>query len=119
MSSLACAQEGFWSWLSGVTDNSVYPVMFLTYLDAIVPGLDQRVARYSLLAVASLLLAYLNYRGLTIVGWAAVAMTVFIILPFAVFVGISAPRVEPQNWAVQDWQSVQWGPFLNVMFWYA
>ena len=25
-------QEGFWKWLSGVTDNSVYPVMFLSYL---------------------------------------------------------------------------------------
>ena len=34
-------QEGFFSWLSGVTDNSVYPVMFLTYLDAILPGLDR------------------------------------------------------------------------------
>ena len=31
-------QEGWWSWLSGVTDNSVYPVLFLTYLDAVVPG---------------------------------------------------------------------------------
>lgn len=31
-------QEGWWSWLSGVTDNSVYPVLFLSYLDAVVPG---------------------------------------------------------------------------------
>ena len=31
-------QEGWWSWLSGVTDNSVYPVLFLTYLDAVLPG---------------------------------------------------------------------------------
>ena len=36
-------QEGWWSWLSGVTDNSVYPVLFLTYLDAVVPG--ERPAR--------------------------------------------------------------------------
>lgn len=34
-------QEGWWSWLSGVTDNSVYPVLFLTYLDAVVPGTVQ------------------------------------------------------------------------------
>lgn len=25
-------QEGFWSWVSGVTDNAVYPVLFLYYL---------------------------------------------------------------------------------------
>lgn len=24
--------EGFWSWVSGVTDNSVYPVLFMSYL---------------------------------------------------------------------------------------
>ena len=35
-------QEGWWSWLSGVTDNSVYPVLFLTYLDAVLPGIDPK-----------------------------------------------------------------------------
>lgn len=30
-------QEGFWSWISGVTDNAVYPVMLLTYLQEVVP----------------------------------------------------------------------------------
>ena len=29
--------EGFLSWISGVTDNAVYPVMFLTYLNAAWP----------------------------------------------------------------------------------
>ena len=91
--------------------------MFLTYLDTILPGLSNPVWRYSLLAVASLLLAYLNYRGLTIVGWAAVAMTVFIIVPFVVLVGIAVPQTEPRHWRTQDWGAVQWGPFLNVMFW--
>ena len=31
-------QEGWWSWLSGVTDNSVYPVLLLSYVDAVLPG---------------------------------------------------------------------------------
>lgn len=30
--------EGLFSWISGVTDNAIYPVMFLTYLDAAWPG---------------------------------------------------------------------------------
>ena len=37
-------QEGWWSWLSGVTDNSVYPVLFLSYLDAVLPGVCPGVA---------------------------------------------------------------------------
>ena len=73
--------------------------------------------RSSLLALASLCLAFLNYRGLTIVGWAAVLMTVFIIVPFVVLVGIAAPHTEPKHWVKHDWGAVQWGPFLNVMFW--
>lgn len=36
------AQEGFWSWLSGVTDNSIYPVMLAANLKIFVPilGVD-------------------------------------------------------------------------------
>jgi hypothetical protein len=33
-------QEGFWKWLSGVTDNAVYPVVFLTYLQQVAPVLE-------------------------------------------------------------------------------
>ena len=35
-------QEGWWSWLSGVTDNSVYPVLLLSYVDAVLPGARAR-----------------------------------------------------------------------------
>jgi amino acid transporter len=34
-------QEGFWSWLSGVTDNSIYPVMFADNLRIFVPALNE------------------------------------------------------------------------------
>ena len=59
----------------------------------------------------------LYLQGLTIVGQSAVAMTGFIILPFLVLIGMSLPHVNPSNWVAQDWDAVQWGPFLNVMFW--
>ncbi len=38
-------QEGFWKWLSGVTDNSVYPVMFLSYLQQVWPVLEGGASR--------------------------------------------------------------------------
>ena len=63
------------------------------------------------------MLAYLNYRGLTIVGRAAMVMTVFIIIPFIILGVLAVPQIEPSNWVVQDWSALQWGPFLNVMFW--
>ncbi|KAK9812978.1 hypothetical protein WJX72_006764 [[Myrmecia] bisecta] len=110
-------QEGFWSWVSGVTDNSLYPVMFMSYLEAIIPALADGWQRRLLLFGVSITLSYVNYRGLTIVGRVAVGMTFFIVLPFVVLVGMSVPQIEPSNWKQMDWNAVKWGPFLNVMFW--
>lgn len=50
-------------------------------------------------------------------GKAAVAMTFFIIAPFVVMSAIALPHLNPQNWVVCDLNSVQWGTFINVMFW--
>lgn len=110
-------QEGFWSWLSGVTDNSLYPVMFMSYLDVLVPVLKGSWQRTLLLFVLSVALSYLNYRGLSVVGNTAIASTVFIIVPFVVMGGAAVPQIKPSNWLKQDWGKVQWGPFINVMFW--
>jgi hypothetical protein len=30
---------------------------------------------------------------------------------------LAVPRIEVRNWVQQDWGSVKWGAFLNVMFW--
>jgi len=72
-----------------------------------------------LLFALSLSLSYLNYRGLHIVGNGAIASTVYIIVPFLVLGALAIPHVQPSNWLVQDWGAVQWGPFINVMFWCA
>ena len=75
-----------------------------------------RRCRVLLLAV-SLALSYLNYRGLSVIGNTAVASTVYIIVPFVVMAALAAPQVQPRNWLLQDWGAVQWGSFINVMFW--
>jgi amino acid transporter len=37
--------EGFMKWLSGVTDNAIYPVIFLTYLQQLLPVLESGLPR--------------------------------------------------------------------------
>lgn len=71
-----------------------------------------------LLFAVSLALSYLNYRGLSVIGGTAVASTAYIIVPFVVMAALAAPHIEPRNWLVQDWGTVQWGSFINVMFWW-
>jgi amino acid transporter len=112
-------QEGFWKWLSGVTDNAVYPVIFLTYLQQVVPVFQESGYMRALVLVGvNLGLTYMNYRGLHVVGKAAIAMTAFTLLPFVLMCLLGIPHVQPKNWLqVPEWNSIQWIPFLNVMFW--
>jgi amino acid transporter len=110
-------QEGFWKWLSGVTDNAVYPVMFLTYLQQLVPILESGWPRTFFLVGLNLALTYLNYRGLHIVGNIALVMTGFTLLPFGIMSLLGLPHVKLANLGVVNWKTVKWVPFMNVMFW--
>jgi amino acid transporter len=110
-------QEGWWKWMSGVTDNALYPVLFLDYLKRGIPALAKGPARFSALLVTTVGLTYLNYRGLTIVGITAVALTAFTLLPFLVFSLLSIPKIQPQRWTVMDLQDINWRGYLNTLFW--
>lgn len=65
----------------------------------------------------SLLLTYLNYRGLSVVGNTAMSTTLFIAAPFLLLCLLAAPHAQPANWLKVDWGAVQWGTYLNIMFW--
>ncbi|ESQ33644.1 hypothetical protein EUTSA_v10007550mg [Eutrema salsugineum] len=110
-------QVGWMKWLCGVIDNALYPVLFLDYLKSAVPVLSTGSPRAASILILTLLLTYLNYRGLTIVGWTAVFMGVFSMLPFAVMTLVSIPKLEPLRWLVTDLGDVNWNLYLNTLFW--
>jgi hypothetical protein len=64
-----------------------------------------------------MVLTFLNWRGLTLVGSLALFFTGVIIVPFVLMVIVGAPQVNVANWVQVDWQKVQWSEFINVMFW--
>ncbi len=120
-------QEGFWSWASGVADNAVYPVLFVSYLEAAFSGGKRgevpRVLREggwerrALTAGLALCGAAVNYLGLDVVGGAAVGATAFIVAPFIALVALASPNIQTKNWSIIDISTVKWGAFINVMFW--
>lgn len=59
----------------------------------------------------------MNYRGLTIVGWAAVLLGIFSLLPFVVMGLVSLPKLEPSRWLVLNLGEVDWNLYLNTLFW--
>ncbi|KAJ9529358.1 hypothetical protein QJQ45_013786 [Haematococcus lacustris] len=110
--------EGLWSWLSGVTDNSLYPVMLAANLQLFFPVLGEEGPTRSIFVVGlCLALSYFNYRGLTVVGHSLVASALAVLLPFVLMSALAIPKVRPANWTVVDWDTVNWGTFINVMFW--
>ena len=65
-------------------------------------------------------LTWLNWRGLALVGNTAILLAVFTLLPFAVMFALGAPQIEWGNLTrgrTEGAGAVQWGTYLNVMFW--
>lgn len=110
-------QQGWMKWLSGVIDNALYPVLFLDYLKSAIPALGGGLPRAAAVLALTIALTYMNYRGLAIVGWAAVLLGVLSIFPFVVMGLVSIPKLEPSRWLVVDLHNVDWNLYLNTLFW--
>ncbi|XP_015942096.1 probable polyamine transporter At1g31830 [Arachis duranensis] len=110
-------QLGWMKWLSGVIDNALYPVLFLDYLKSAIPALESGFPRIIAVLILTLALTYMNYRGLTIVGWIAIFLGIFSLLPFMVMGVIAVPRLKPRRWIMVDLKNVNWGLYLNTLFW--
>ncbi|KAK9093926.1 hypothetical protein Scep_025395 [Stephania cephalantha] len=110
-------QQGWMKWLSGVIDNALYPVLFLDYLKSGIPALGGGFPRIIAVLVLTVALTYMNYRGLTIVGWVAVFLGVFSILPFVVMGLVAVPKLYPSRWFVVNFDNINWGLYLNTLFW--
>lgn len=110
-------QQGWMKWLSGVIDNALYPVLFLDYLKSGIPALGDGLPRAFAALALTFVLTFMNYRGLTIVGWAAVLLGIFSFLPFVVMGLVSLPKLEPSRWLVVNLGEVDWNLYLNTLFW--
>ena len=122
-------QKGYLSWLSGVADNALYPILFLDcLLELLVDkhgitsplGSDAEGMRWYLIAAITVVLTYLNYRGLDVVSEVAIFICLFSLLPFVIFCVLGIPHVDPARWLVAPaggiW-GVDWRLLLNTFFW--
>ena len=128
-------------------DNAIYPVLFLDYLLQVVGKNNDSddddddddseiitpVVRFSLLTSTIVLLAYVNWRGLALVGKMSVLICVAAMSPFVILVVVGSFKVDPSRWwtlpnadnidtaatatATALSGGVLWRPFLNNLFW--
>jgi amino acid transporter len=157
---------GYFHWVSGATDNAIYPALFLEYLSSYLQTLkvakedDMAAAvmdttttstpefsvftdpywRFFLCSIMTVILAYINFRGLQIVGNLSVVVAVLAMSPFVLLVILGANQVDPSRWLVRPVSpelivpdddaltgetflpaltlgGILWRPFVNNLFW--
>ena len=120
-------QKGWLSWLSGVSDNSLYPILFLDTLVSLMTSMNGEVSifssgypRWLFIVTATLGLTYLNYRGLEFVGYSVTAICIFTLFPFVVFCAIGVTKMQPGrllNTLPGGVSAIKWRLLLNTFFW--
>jgi amino acid transporter len=78
-------QAAWWYWVKMLADTSIYPILFGEYLKYWFPDLTTLEERGVRIALVWLFVG-INLRGIRTGGRLAVAFTLFILLPFAIFV---------------------------------
>lgn len=137
---------GTLAWVSGATDNAIYPTLFIGYVSSVFGWEKDEfgfLERFCSIVAITICLAMLNYTGLEIVGNASLVICVIAMSPFLIMTIVGAPKVVPSRWFQlpeptedsvyglfdDDFQTsagplpllslggILWRPFLNNMFW--
>src|SRR5450432_1775381 len=72
--------EGWWTWLYSFVDLAIYPVLFIEYAAFFFPQIQLYKTPICLIIIW--FNAYLNVRGIVIVGKTALLLTVAVMIPF-------------------------------------
>ncbi|KAI3986919.1 hypothetical protein MKX01_014620 [Papaver californicum] len=116
---------GSLKFLSGSINNAAYPVMIKDYLkksSSKLLFLEKDLPKNIALSVTTIVLSFLNYTGLTVVGWVAVGLGVVSLMPFIIMSLIAIPKIKPQRWLSlgtngRDFGKNDWNQYLNTLFW--
>ncbi|CAN4089779.1 unnamed protein product [Withania somnifera] len=110
---------GTWKFLTGVINIASFPVLCISYLEKIFPVLGSGVPRKLAILGSTLFLSFVNYTGLTIVGYVAVALGVISLAPFIIMSMIALPKIHPHRWLSLGQKGVRkdWNLYFNTLFW--
>jgi len=100
---------GYLSWISGATDNAIYPVLFLDYLLEGLAGSGYAssggeggglhlATRFLLLSTIAVSLAYINWLGLPLVSNMSSGICLVAMSPFVVLILVGMFQVDPSRW---------------------
>ncbi|XP_042503122.1 probable polyamine transporter At3g13620 [Macadamia integrifolia] len=110
---------GYWKFISGVVNNAAYPVLCADYLKLVFPIFASGTPRVAAICGSTLVLSFLNYTGLAIVGYTAVALGFVSLLPFYIMGFAAIPKLKPHRWLSMGEPGLKkdWQLYLNTLFW--
>ncbi|KAK4789052.1 hypothetical protein SAY86_020371 [Trapa natans] len=110
---------GTWKLLSGIINIAAFPVLCIDYMEKLFTVFSSGLPRQLGILVFTLLLSFLNYLGLTIVGYFAVALGIVSLMPFILMSAIAVPKVHPRRWLSLGDKDVKkdWNLYFNTLFW--
>lgn len=115
-------QVGYWSWVSGVIDNAIYPCLMVDTVYAVLSGPHEvrsflvpswmyavRVTVATVFMVPTIFSIDTVGRFLLVLGLAAIS-------PFIVLVLASVPQIDPRNWFLVS-AAPKWSQLVSVLYW--
>ncbi|KAK1429073.1 hypothetical protein QVD17_11273 [Tagetes erecta] len=110
---------GSWKFLTGVINIAAFPILCIDYLKKLFPVFSSGWPRTLAIMLSTVFLSFVNYTGLNIVGFAAIALGVISLFPFILMSLIAIPQIRPHRWISLGQKGVKkdWNLFFNCLFW--
>ncbi|KAI3688255.1 hypothetical protein L1987_81966 [Smallanthus sonchifolius] len=110
---------GSWKFLTGVVNIAAFPILCIDYMKKLFPIFSSGLPRTLAILFSTVFLSFVNYSGLNIVGFAAIALGVISLLPFILMSIIAIPQIRPHRWISLGQKGVKkdWNLFFNCLFW--
>ncbi|KAL3529704.1 hypothetical protein ACH5RR_009026, partial [Cinchona calisaya] len=110
---------GTWKFLSNVVNIAAFPALGIDYLKKLFPIFSSGLPRYLAILLSTFVLSFVNFTGLTIVGYAAVVLGIISLAPFILMSLIAIPKIHPHRWISLGQKDVKkdWNLYFNTLFW--
>ncbi|XP_057956434.1 probable polyamine transporter At3g13620 [Malania oleifera] len=110
---------GSLKYLSGVINVAAFPILCINYLEKLFPIFAGGLARTLALLISTLALSFLNYTGLSVVGYTSVCLGIVSLCPFILMSLIAIPKFHIRRCLSTGDKGVKkdWNLFFNTLFW--
>ncbi|WOH16255.1 hypothetical protein DCAR_0935805 [Daucus carota subsp. sativus] len=110
---------GTLKFLSVVINIAAFPALGISYVQKLFPVFSSGSPRNLAMCISTLVLSFINFTGLNIVGHVAVFLGIVSLLPFIIMSLMAIPKISPKNWISLGQKSVKkdWNLYFNTLFW--